>query len=63
MGTWILIYLLSKHYILGTRDKFPVLHLTNMGYNYKDYLSLKDLKNIKKILDEYNNNKIDLILD
>lgn len=59
----IINYLLNKHYMLRTRGHNPVLHLTNLGYNYKDYLSFKDLNNIKNILEDYHNNKIDLVLD
>ena len=46
----IINWMINKRLILKTKSLYPVLHPTNEGINYKDYITVRDLKNLQKIL-------------
>ena len=49
----IIHYLIENHYIIISKGKLSVLHLTNEGYNYKDYLTIHNIKKLKSLLEDY----------
>lgn len=43
-------WLIDKKYILQTKGSYPVLHITNRGLNYKEYLTPGNMKSLTDIL-------------
>lgn len=50
--TSIIDWMISEHFILKTREKYPVLHSTYDGLHYAEKITVKKLKKIKKYLEE-----------
>ncbi len=49
----IIIWLIDNNYILRTKHKYPVLHLTIKGKNYQNEIEEKELKKLKRNLDNF----------
>ena len=45
-------WLIDRNYILQTKGRYPVLHITNLGLNYRDYLTPRNMKSLMKRLGE-----------
>ena len=43
-------WLIDKHYILQTKEKHPVLHITNEGLYYKDYMTPRNMRSLVDLL-------------
>lgn len=43
-------WLIEKHYILKTKDRYPVLHITNEGLHYKEHLTPRSIKSFVAML-------------
>ena len=50
--TSIIDWMISEHFILKTREKYPVLHSTYDGLHYAEKITAKKLKEFKKYLEE-----------
>lgn len=50
--TAVIYWLIDNHYILRTREQYPVLHPTNNGQRYADYITVGQLKKLKQYLSE-----------
>lgn len=50
--TAIVYWLIDKKYILQTKGKYPVLHITNTGLTYKEHLTPGNMKGLVKLLQE-----------
>ena len=50
--TSIIDWMISEHYILKTRGKYPVLHCTHEGLHYSENITENKLKKLKKYLEE-----------
>ena len=50
--TSIIDWMISEHYILKTRGKYPVLHCTHEGLHYSENITENKLKKFKKYLEE-----------
>lgn len=48
----IIEWMITEHYILKTKGKYPVLHSTYEGLHYRDSLTEGKLKKLKKYLEE-----------
>lgn len=48
--TTAIYWLIDQKYILQTKGKYPVLHITNMGLTYKEHLTPGKMKGLKDIL-------------
>lgn len=48
--TAIIYWLIDKKYILQTKGKYPVLHITNMGLTYKEHLTPRNMKSLGEAL-------------
>ena len=48
--TAVIYWLIDKKYILQTKGKYPVLHITNMGLTYKEHLTPGKMKSLVDIL-------------
>lgn len=48
--TTIIYWLIDKGYILQTKYKYPILHITNMGLTYKEHLSPRRMKSLLQAL-------------
>lgn len=49
--TAVIYWLIDRKYILQTKGKYPVLHITNMGLTYKEHLTPGKMKSLVKALD------------
>ena len=43
-------WLIDKHYILETKGTYPILHITNEGLYYKDYMTPRNMKSLMDLL-------------
>ena len=43
-------WLIDKHYILETKGKYPVLHITNEGLYYKENMTPRNMKSLVELL-------------
>ncbi|MCH5281002.1 MAG: UvrD-helicase domain-containing protein [Lachnospiraceae bacterium] len=43
-------WLISKHYIVGTKGKYPVLHITSEGLHYKEHMTPRNMKSLVDLL-------------
>lgn len=50
--TSVIEWMISEHFILKTRGKYPVLHSTYDGLHYAEKITVKKLKEFKKYLEE-----------
>lgn len=50
--TVVIYWLIGKKYILQTKGKYPVLHITHMGLTYKDHLTPRNMKSLVDALEE-----------
>lgn len=48
--TVFIYWLINKHYILKTKGRYPVLHITNEGLHYKEHMTPRKLKNLVDVL-------------
>lgn len=48
----IIEWMIKEHYILKTKEKYPVLHSTYEGLHYSETLTEGKLKKLKKYLEE-----------
>ena len=48
----IIEWLISQHFILKTKERFPVLHSTYEGLHYSEFITESKLKRLKKYLEE-----------
>ena len=48
--TIIIEWMIDKHFILKTKGMYPVLHPTNEGIHYDEYLTIKMIKELEEIL-------------
>ncbi len=48
----VIEWLIENHYILKTKGLYPVLHLTYDGMHYDEKMTLKQLKQLKRYLEE-----------
>ncbi len=44
--TTAIYWLIDKHYIIKTKGKYPVLHITNEGLHYKEHMTPRKLKSL-----------------
>lgn len=42
----VIYWLIEKKYILQTKGKYPVLHITDMGLTYKEHLTPRNMKSL-----------------
>ena len=49
--TAVIYWLIDKKYILQTKGKYPVLHITHMGLAYKEHLTPRNMKSLVDTLD------------
>ena len=49
--TAVIYWLIDKKYILQTKGKYPVLHITHMGLTYKEHLTPRNMKSLVDVLD------------
>lgn len=54
-NTKIVYWLIEKKYILRTKGNYPVLHITNTGLNYREYLTPQNTKALITYLNEKDN--------
>lgn len=45
-------WLIDRNYILQTKGKYPVLHITNLGLTYKEHLTPRNMKSLAERLQE-----------
>lgn len=50
----IVQWLINHHYMLKTKENFPVLHPTYDGNHFDDFITKKQLKDLKKYLEDLN---------
>lgn len=48
----IIEWMIEKHLILRTKERYPVLHSTYEGLHYSEYIGLKELKQLKRYLEK-----------
>lgn len=48
----IVEWMISEHYILATKERYPVLHATYEGLHYSETITVRKLSNLKKMLEE-----------
>ena len=48
----IIEWMIKEHYILKTKEKYPVLHSTYEGLHYSETLTEGKIKKLKKYLEE-----------
>lgn len=48
----LVTWMISQHFILKTKGKYPVLHPTHEGLHYADVITENQLKKLKKYLEE-----------
>lgn len=48
----IIFWLIDNHFILRTKEQYPVLHLTVQGLNYSEYITVNLLKKLQLYLNE-----------
>lgn len=48
----VIYWLIDRKYILQTKGKYPVLHITNMGLTYKEHLTPGKMKSLVAALKE-----------
>ena len=46
-------WLIDRNYILQTKGKYPVLHITNLGLTYKEHLTPRNMKSLAERLQEF----------
>lgn len=46
----IIEWMIDKHFILKTKGMYPVLHPTDEGIHYDEYLTVKMVKELEEIL-------------
>lgn len=46
-------WLIDKKYILQTKEKYPVLHIVNMGSTYQEHLTPRNVRSLVESLDEH----------
>ena len=51
----IIEWMLSKGLLLKTKSKYPVIHITAKGFDYKNSVSKKDFKELRKNMPDSNN--------
>lgn len=51
----IIEWMLSKGLLLKTKSKYPVIHITAKGFDYKNSVSKKDFKELSKNMPDSNN--------
>lgn len=50
--TAVIYWLIDNHYILRTKEQYPVLHPTNEGQNYSEHITVGQLKKLNLYLSE-----------
>ena len=45
----IIEWMINKHLILRTKERYPVLHSTYEGLHYSKYLGIKEIKQLKNL--------------
>ena len=45
-------WMLTQHFILKTKERYPVLHSTYEGLHYSEYITEGKLKKLKQYLEE-----------
>ncbi len=50
--TAAIYWLIDKKYIIQTKGKYPVLHITNMGLTYKEHLTPGNMKSLVGVLSD-----------
>ena len=50
--TAVIYWLIDNHYILRTKEQYPVLHPTNEGLNYSEHITVGQLKKLYLYLSE-----------
>ena len=45
-------WMISQHFILKTKERYPVLHSTYEGLHYSEFINETKLKKLKKYLEE-----------
>lgn len=48
----VIFWLIENHFILRTKEQYPVLHLTIQGLNYSEYITVGLLKKLQLYLNE-----------
>ena len=48
----IIEWMINKHLILRTKERYPVLHSTYEGLHYSKYLGIKEIKQLKEYLEK-----------
>lgn len=48
----IIEWMISEHYILKTKQYYPLLHPTNEGMHFAETLTVKKLENLKEYLEK-----------
>ncbi len=48
----VVYWLIAQHYLLRTKEQYPVLHPTDKGLHYAEHMTLGQLKQIKKELEK-----------
>lgn len=46
-------WLIDRNYILQTKGRYPVLHITNLGLTYKEHLTPRNMKSLAERLQEF----------
>ena len=48
----VIEWMISEHYMLKTKQNYPLLHPTNEGIHYSETITEKKLKNLKEYLEK-----------
>lgn len=48
----IIEWMINKHLILRTKERYPVLHSTYEGLHYSKYIGIKEMKQLKEYLEK-----------
>lgn len=48
--TEVICWLIDKKYILQTKGRYPVLHITNMGLTYREHFTPRNMKSLEERL-------------
>lgn len=59
--TAIIYWLIDKKYILQTKGKYPVLHITHMGLTYREHLTPRNMKSLVEAIEKRSLSEHDLM--
>ena len=48
----VIEWMITQHFILKTRERYPVLHSTYEGLHYSEFITERKLKKLKQYLEE-----------